>query len=243
MLRLPLTCGTLVVTLVLCGGCQPKEEPPKAGPPVKAALPKADEPPPGKTVRKHGRRTELPPAEKIEAPKPPEPKAIPTVSLSQEIQATNRVKVGDKLPGGELPDLAGKSLAVEKLLGPKLTVLFFWTAESRYSATELEDLQADVFQPLAAKGVQVIGVNLDQDAAKVRQTVERAGAKFPVLLDPGKKYFGKLATDKPTRTYLVDASGVIRWFDVEYSRTTERDLLAGIEFLLGDAGSTPPAKR
>jgi peroxiredoxin len=242
MLRLPLTCGTLVVALVLFGGCQPKEEPPKTVPPVKAVPQKTDEAP-AKAARKHGRRTELPPAVKVETPKPPEPKAIPKVSLSAETQAATRVKVGDKLPGGEMPDLAGKAQAVEKLLGPKLTVLFFWTADNRHAVTELEDLQADVFQPLAAKGVQVVGVNVDQDAAKARQAVERAGAKFSVLLDPGKKYFDKLATDKPTRTYLIDASGVVRWFDVEYSRTTARDLLAGIEFILGEAGNAPPAKR
>jgi len=99
-----------------------------------------------------------------------------------------------------------------------------------------------VFQPLAAKGVQVVGVNLDQDVQQARQVVERTGAKFPVLLDPAKKYFGKLATDKPLRTYLIDAHGVVRWFDVEYSRTTARDLLTGIEFLLSDAGKALPAK-
>jgi peroxiredoxin len=233
----PLVLGAALIAGLLIVGCQPNApETPKPSAPS-AAQPAAPEPG-AKPPKKHARGAEQP-TEKVELPKPPEPKAIPKVSLSEEAQATNRVKVGDKLPGGELTDLAGKPQAIEKLLGPKVSVLFFWTAESRYSIAEVEDLQADVFQPMAAKGVQVVGINLDQDAKKARQAAEAAGAKFPILLDPGKKYFGKLATDKPMRTYLVDAQGVIRWFDLEYSRSTERDLLTGIEVLLNQSEAKP----
>lgn len=227
-------CVGIVVAGLLILGCQPSTpvapQPPAASPPSAA--------PPAKPLKKHVRGADQP-TEKVELSKPPEPKAIPKVSLSDEAQATNRLKVGDKLPGGELADLAGKPQAIEKLLGPKLSVVFFWTAESKYSVAEVEDLQADVFRPMASKGVQVVGINLDQDPQKARKTAEMTAAKFPILLDPAKKYFGKLATEKPTRTYLVDAQGVIRWFDVEYSRSTQRDLLSGIEFLLGQPGAKP----
>jgi peroxiredoxin len=221
----------MVAGLMVLSGCEPKtQEPPKTKPStVKSAEA------PVKAEHKRARRTELPPADKVELPKPPEAKAIPRVSLSDEVQATNRVKVGDRLPGGELADLAGKPQAIDKLCGPKLTVLFFWTADNSYSITEMEDLQADVFQPLAAKGVQVVGVNLDSDAQKASKAAQQAGVKFPILLDPGKKYFNKLASEKHARTYLIDAAGQIRWFDVEYSRSTARDLLTGVEFLLGAA--------
>jgi len=217
-------CVSIVAALLVLTGCQ-KESTPKSEPPAKPWV-KSEETKPSRPQ----------PPEKVELPKPPEPKAIPSVSLSEEAKATNRVKVGDKLPGGELADLSGKTQAIEKLLGPKLTVLFFWTAENSYSVTELEDLQADVFQPMTAKGVHVVGINVDDDPQKARKAAEKAGAKFPILLDPGKKYFAKLATEKLLRTYLVDSKGVIRWFDVEYSRSTERDLLTGIGFILGGTG-------
>ena len=92
MHRLFATCFALVGGLLILTGCQ--QQPPKpelpAKPPAKAAEP-ADEAQP---ARKHARRAEQP-AEKVELPKPPEPKAVPKVSLSEEIKATNRVKVGD----------------------------------------------------------------------------------------------------------------------------------------------------
>jgi peroxiredoxin len=220
----------VIVFCLMLSGCRPAE-PEKAKP---AAPPPIVQPSDEGALRPRARRGQQK-VEKIEeAPAPAAaPGAIPKVVLSDELKATNRVQVGDKLPDGELPDLSGKAQSIAKLQGRKATVLFFATPTSNYFQTELEDLQADVCQPLAEKGVQVIGVVLDKDAARVRQVADKAGVKFPILLDPEKKYFAKLATDKPLRTYLVDGQGVIRWFDIEYSRSTERELLASVQFLLG----------
>jgi hypothetical protein len=55
-------------------------------------------------------------------------------------------------------------------------------------------------------------------------------------MDPKNEYFAKVAREKVLRTYLLDADGKILWFDVEYSRSTHRDLLQGIDVALGKAG-------
>jgi hypothetical protein len=41
-----------------------------------------------------------------------------------------------------------------------------------------------------------------------------------------------VASEKLPRTYLLDASGKILWFDIEYSRTTRQQLLSAIRFSL-----------
>jgi len=89
---------------------------------------------------------------------PPRP-TIPKVSLSKDLLATCRVQVGDKMPVGELRDVDGKPQSLQKLFGKKLTVVFFWIAESPYSMGEVEDQNDDVVKDYAAKGVQVIGIN------------------------------------------------------------------------------------
>lgn len=167
--------------------------------------------------------------EKIEAVKEPTPTVVPVVTLSDELAATCLVKVGDPLPDGELADTTGKTQAISKLFGSKLTVLMTWNVESEYARESLEDLDADVAKPYADKGVKVIGVNLRNPVEKVRETVQAAGAAFPILLDAQGDYFAKLAKDKPLRTYLVDAQGKILWFDVEYSRSTRRELLQAVD--------------
>lgn len=212
--------------LVLTPGCQ-QAEPEKPQPELQPVAP-APHVASQLAQRKRAPRE----TEKIEAPPEAPAKALPQTAMSDELQATNRVKVGDKLPDGELPDLSGKAQSIPKLLGAKATVLFFWTADNPYSRTEMEDLQADVYEPFQVQGVQVVGINLDKDVAQARQAAGKAGAKFPLLSDPDKKYFGKLATDKEMRTYLAGPQGNVLWFDVEYSRATQRDLLQGVKYLI-----------
>ena len=66
----------------------------------------------------------------------------------------------------------------------------------------------------------------------MKNLVKELEIKLPVLLDSDGKYFDKLASAKVLRTYLLDSAGKILWFDVEYSRSTRRDLLAAIEVAL-----------
>jgi peroxiredoxin len=141
--------------------------------------------------------------------------------------------VGDKMPVGELPDVDGKPQSLQKLFGKKLTVVFFWIAESPYSMGEVEDQNDDVVKDYAAKGVQVIGINQGDPVEKVRAALKETPVKYPVLLDASGAYFKKVATEKILRTYLLNAQGKILWFDTEYSRATRRDLLQAIDAALG----------
>jgi hypothetical protein len=45
-----------------------------------------------------------------------------------------------------------------------------------------------------------------------------------MLLDAEGKALDAVATEKLPRTYLLDASGQILWFDIEYSESTRREL-------------------
>jgi peroxiredoxin len=167
----------------------------------------------------------------VKLPPPPRP-AIPKVSMSKDLLATCRVQVGDKMPEGQLSDVDGKPQSLGKLFGKRLTVVFFWTAESPYSMGEVEDQNDDVVKDYADQGVQVIGINQGDPAEKVRAALKEAGVKYPVLLDGNGDYFKKVATEKTLRTYLLDAQGRILWFDTEYSRATRRDLLQAIDAAL-----------
>ena len=202
----------------------------------------SDQPPPPlekehvkKPVVRINRPTQTPEkvTEKIDVVEEPPPSSVPRVTLSGELLATCLVKVGDTLPDAELTDTAGKTQTLTKLFGSKLTVVFTWMVESEYAEEALEDLDADVAKPYAEKGVKVVGINLHDSPEEVREVVQKAGAAFPILVDADGKYFGKIATDKPLRTYLLDARGKILWFDVEYSRSTRRDLHQAIEAVLG----------
>jgi peroxiredoxin len=187
--------------------------------------------------------TEPKPAAPPAKPQPaPPPSTIPKVVLSDALRARCLVKVGDTMPGAELPDPAGNMHALGSLYGQKLTVVCLWaigtTRRARsvnVTAHHLHDLMKEVAEPLAEKGVQVIGINVGDPAAAVEKETAQAGVKFPILLDPKGQYLAKLAKDRGMpRTFLLDAAGRILWFDVEYRRQSREDLVQGIRVVLGE---------
>jgi hypothetical protein len=171
---------------------------------------------------------------------PPPPPTIPKVLLSNELRATCLVNVGGTMPEAELPDPAGKLHALESLYGQKLTVVCLWTIGTKpYSrlavTTALKELTEEVVKPFGAKGVQVVGINVGNVAAAVEQELAQAKATFPNLLDPKGAYLAKIAKDKRMpRVFLLDSGGRILWFDLEYSRSSRRDLIQSIRVALGE---------
>jgi peroxiredoxin len=89
-----------------------------------------------------------------------------------------------------------------------------------------------VLNRFSGNGVAVVGVNTGDDPQAARELIKLAGARFPNLSDRQGEAFKQVATTKVPRTYLVDASGKILWFDLEYSRTTRRELLQAIRYTL-----------
>lgn len=157
---------------------------------------------------------------------------MPKVMLSETESATCLVNVGDAMPDVELPDLDGQPQALSKLRGEKLTVVAFWTAGHPYAVEELADLGPAVSDQFDDQGVAVVGINEKNSPAEVQQVVDRVGASFPILIDKDGVAWSKVAAKKLPRTYLLDADGKILWFDMEYSRSTRRDLLRAIRFQL-----------
>lgn len=204
--------------LATCAGCagEPTGEGPSVPPPIEDPVVPPIDPPPEPVVEV--------------------PVEIPQVKLTEALAATCLVRVGDAMPEAELPAIGGDTTPLADAYGEKLTVLFFWNSASIYAMTELEDLTEDVAQPFAEKGVRVIGVNEGDPQDVAAGQVEGVGAKFANFLDLDGAYFATVATEtkKVPRTFLLDAEGKILWFDIEYSSTTRRDLLQGIQVALGE---------
>jgi len=174
---------------------------------------------------------------------PPPPPTIPEVLLTDAYRETCLVLVGDPMPQAELPDLAGEQQPLGELLGDKLTVVFFWTSGSTEfsqmaARMALEDLQKDVYEPYAQKGVEVIAVNEGNAPEDVKKLVDEVGVTFLNLLDSDGAYFAQVAKEKLPRPYLLDADGKILWFDLELSPITRQRLMQAIQVALGELGGT-----
>lgn len=173
-------------------------------------------------------------AHETEPEEPPPPPTIPKVNLTESLRATCLVGVDDEVPDGELADLEGNTRSIRSALGEKMTILLFWSSGNMHSVVQLEDIAHDIAGPLVEKGGRIVAVNVGDSAEKAADVTKKAKAEFLILLDPDMAYFGKLATGRLPRTYLLDAEGKILWFDLEYSRTTRRDLEQAIDVVLAE---------
>jgi hypothetical protein len=109
------------------------------------------------------------------------------------------------------------------LLGKTATVVVFWN-DSRMSRLLLADLNRDVAAPFGEKGVAVVGVAVNVPAAAAQAAVQKAEVRFSILLDADGKAFALVGKEKLPRVYVLDAQRKIRWFDIEYSLATRREL-------------------
>jgi peroxiredoxin len=162
-----------------------------------------------------------------------EPATIPPVLLTDAHKSLCLVGVGDPMPEVELQQLGGRRTKLADLYGKKATVVLFWKSDRRMALTELADLGPDVAEPFQNEGVAVVGIAVGESANSARSAVRQAGAKFPNLLDTDGAAFAKVGSDKLPRTYLLDPSGKILWFDIEYSQSTRRELAQSLEAVAG----------
>lgn len=167
----------------------------------------------------------------------PPPAAIPKVSLTDQFNATCLVKVGNELPEAELPGIDGNKVSLKSLYGESATVVFFWSIGPTTYAQQsiinaLGDMQKDFLEPYAAKDLKVVSINVGNKPEDAKKILETSGAKFPNLFDTDGNYFKSVATEKLPRVYLLDGSGKILWFDIDYTRATRRQLQTALKALL-----------
>jgi len=158
--------------------------------------------------------------------------SMPQVYFTEEHAKLSLVHVGDQFPKLELADLDGEQQQFGELLGEKLTIVIFWQSGLPTSLEALADLQARFLKEFADQGVGVVGINVGDEPLLARELTEQAATEYPQLSDRDHKAFAQVATRTLPRCYLLDASGKVLWFDIEYSRTTRQQLLSAIRFSL-----------
>jgi peroxiredoxin len=143
-----------------------------------------------------------------------------------------KVYTGDQMPDISLPRIGGGTTRLSDLYGRGATVVMFWKGDRFMALEALRDLGPDVVQAYGARDVNLVGIAVDQDAATARDVLEKAAANFPQLLDADGQAFAKVGAEKLPWTLVLDPSGKIVWFDLEYSPATRRELRQVLQTLV-----------
>lgn len=156
----------------------------------------------------------------------------PVVAMSDAHAKTCLVNVGDPFPELKLAELGGSEEELSQLRGKKLTVVVFWNTKKVYAAEQFTRLKEEVSAAYSKFGVSVVAINVGDSPEAVKRLAQEYEIDFPCLLDPSGEAFKQVAKDKLPRTYLLDASGKILWFDLEYSQGTRYELNNAVFFYL-----------
>lgn len=153
-----------------------------------------------------------------------EPAEMPSVVLTKRHESLSRVKVGDTMPEIELPKVGNGATKLSDLYGKGATVVVFWKSDRRMAKEELADLGPDIVEKFGKRGVAVVGVAVEESPAGAESALKTAAVSFPNLVDADGKQFAKVGAEKLPWTLVLDPTGKILWFDLEYSHATRREL-------------------
>ncbi len=109
-----------------------------------------------------------------------------------------------------LPDLKGKGLEgrVPELAGQVVLVDFWasWCGPCKKSFPELEAL----YKEYGAKGLVVLGVNVDDSAEAMQEFLDKHPVTFPMVRDAQHKIAAQASIEGMPSSYVIDRKGVIR---------------------------------
>ncbi len=140
------------------------------------------------------------------------------------------VGVGDRAPAFTIVADNGRQISSADF-GGKVLVLNFWATWCPPCIDELPSLDAMARQ-LAPKGVVVLGVSVDRNAAAYERFRKQAKIGFLTARDPEARISSSYGTFKYPETYVIDSRGRVRQKHIGPRNWLEPELIQSIESLL-----------
>ena len=130
------------------------------------------------------------------------------LSGCRSTDSSSALRAGMAFPAFELPGADGRIHRFGDYAGSPLLVNF-WATWCPPCRAEMPDLQA-LQQRLAARGLRVLGISVDDDINLVREFLLNYPVGFPVLLDSRRALAeGLLRLNSYPTSYLVGRDGVV----------------------------------
>ena len=141
--------------------------------------------------------------------------------------APSGARIGDPAPAFALADLDGNPVRLSDFAG-RPVVVNFWASWCGPCVEEFPLLKQAQAQH-AADGLAVVGIVYQDRSESARSFVERMGADWPAVMDPGGSVANQYAVFGPPETFFIGRDGTLLGHQVgQFSRASLDRQLATI---------------
>jgi peroxiredoxin len=131
-------------------------------------------------------------------------------------------------PDFQLPDAAGHTVSLGGQKGHPV-LLNFWATWCPPCVDEVPSLE-DLARKLEGTDLRLLAVSVDDDWGKIRQFFPK-GSAIGVLLDTSQTVPKKFGTEKFPESFLIDASGRVRYYFINKRDWSRPEAVACMESL------------
>jgi peroxiredoxin len=146
--------------------------------------------------------------------------------------ATGYALLGHEAPDFALHAVSGNNVRLSEHRGD-VVVLSFWGSRCGQCRMQLAALDRS-FKTYHSAGLQVFGVNVDDDQSGALDFARTQALGFPLLLDPQKAVARSYLVDNLPMTILIDRAGAVRHVHRDFSSKFEPAYLQQLRVLLNE---------
>ena len=152
------------------------------------------------------------------------------VLLSQDLFA---VDVGNNMPACALSSIAENQNADLSQYKGKVIYVDFWASWCGPCAKSFPFLNK-MHEQLKDQGLQIVGVNLDENLDDAKAFLAKYPANFTIVADKSKQCAKDFAVKAMPSSYIIDRQGVVHHIHLGFRPGEANDIRVIVEKLLSD---------
>ena len=159
-------------------------------------------------------------------------KKIITLLLCVLSPISMAIEVGANAPQCNLADLhKNTELSISK--PGKVVYVDFWASWCAPCAKSMPFLN-ELHEQLSSKGLDVLGINLDENKADGLKFLEKVSVVFPMATNPDSQCAATFGVQTMPTSYIFDKKGKLRYIELGFFSENKNELRQKIEKLLAE---------
>lgn len=118
-------------------------------------------------------------------------------------------QLGDPIADFSSTTLEGESITLSDFQNQQVVVLDFWATWCKPCVNGMPGLQT-LHEELGDRGVQILAVNVGEDAETIQEFMQSEGYSFPVVMDPDRNIKDLFGVKGIPQLFVVDKEGNLR---------------------------------